>query len=69
MIKITLTFISNKHLFTIYEAIMEILDEFDIKILRNGEDGRMAYSAIATNLKYRIPWCINASIDYSNKVL
>jgi hypothetical protein len=31
MIKITLTFISNKHLFTIYEAIMEILDEFDIK--------------------------------------
>jgi hypothetical protein len=64
MIKITLTFISNKHLFTIYEAIMEILDEFDIKIIKELEkDGQMAYSAIATNLKYRIPWCINASID------
>jgi hypothetical protein len=37
MIKITLTFISNKHLFTIYEAIMEILDEFDIKIIKELE--------------------------------
>ena len=31
---------------------MEILDEFDIKIIKELEkDGRMAYSAIATNLK------------------
>jgi hypothetical protein len=36
MIKITLT-LSNKHLFTIYEAIMEILDEFDIKIIKELE--------------------------------
>ena len=31
---------------------MEIVDEFDIKIIKELEkDGRMAYSAIATNLK------------------
>ena len=31
---------------------MEIIDEFDIKIIKELEkDGRMAYSAIATNLK------------------
>lgn len=31
---------------------MEILDEFDVKIIKELEkDGRMAYSAIATNLK------------------
>jgi DNA-binding Lrp family transcriptional regulator len=49
---------------------MEILDEFDIKIIKELERwSNDAYSAIATNLKYRIPWCINASIDYSNKVL
>ena len=31
---------------------MEILDEFDIKIIKELEkDGRMAYSAIATHLK------------------
>jgi Lrp/AsnC family transcriptional regulator for asnA, asnC and gidA len=43
---------------------MDILDEFDINIIKELEkDGRMAYSAIAANLKYQTQWCINASID------
>jgi hypothetical protein len=43
---------------------MDIVDEFDISIIKEGKDGRMAYSAIASNLKiYQIQWCISASID------
>jgi hypothetical protein len=68
MIKITLTLSVISTYFTIYEAIMEILDEFDIKILRNGERWSNGLFCCNQLKKYRIPWCINASIDYSNKV-
>jgi hypothetical protein len=44
-------FISNKHLFTIYEAIMEILDEFDIKIIKEWRKMVEWLIPIATNLK------------------
>ncbi len=44
---------------------MEILDEFDINIIKELEkDGRMAYSAIATNLKIS-----NTMVQHPNKTL
>jgi hypothetical protein len=43
---------------------MDVIDEFDINIIKIGKDGRMAYSAIAATLKYQIRWCTSASIVY-----
>jgi hypothetical protein len=50
MIKITLTLSVISTLFLLFEAIMEILDEFDIKIIKELRK-MVIYSAIATNLK------------------
>jgi hypothetical protein len=68
MIKITLTLSVISTYLLFIRAIMEILDEFDIKIIK--ELRKMVEWLIphCNQLKkYRIPWCINASIDYSNK--